>query len=121
MPASSAFRAEALGYIVPEALAADMPTIASAVGGVPEIFGAVSLALVQPSAEAISSRMATALADPEGFKAAMRAPAGLRARFGVEVMAADVQKANYACRTADRCRTQTEARDGEFLSSRRRR
>ena len=26
----------------------------------------------------------------------MRAPAGLRARFGVEVMAADVQKANYA-------------------------
>ena len=90
-------RAEVLGYVVLEALAAGMPVIASAVGGIPEIFGEDSLALVQPSAEAICSRMATALADPEGFKAAMPVPAELRARFGVETMAADVQKAYYAC------------------------
>ena len=60
MPARQAFalariivvpsRAEAMPYIVLEALAAGMPMIASAVGGIPEIFGPGSPALVRPDA-----------------------------------------------------------------------
>ena len=74
MPARQAFalariivvpsRAEAMPYIVLEALAAGMPMIATAVGGIPEIFGAGSPALVRPDAGEIADTMSEALADP---------------------------------------------------------
>ena len=81
MPARQAFalagivvvpsRAEAMPYIVLEALAAGKPMIATAVGGIPEIFGAGSPALVRPDAGELAERMADALADPAAFAAKM--------------------------------------------------
>lgn len=106
MPARQAFRlahvivvpsrAEAMPYIVLEALAAAVPMIASAVGGIPEIFGEGSRALVSPRAVEIAERMAEALRDPSGFRAAMPSEQSLRRRFGVDVMAASIQDAYYA-------------------------
>lgn len=100
MPARQAFalarivvvpsRAEAMPYIVLEALAAGKPMIASAVGGVPEIFGDGSRALVQPDSAAIAERMAEALADEAGFAAAMPPRAALEARFSAAAMARQV-------------------------------
>jgi glycosyltransferase involved in cell wall biosynthesis len=106
MPARQAFgladiivvpsRAEAMPYIVLEALAAGKPMIATAVGGIPEIFGAGSPALVHPDAGELAARMADALADPTAFVAGMPDIATLRARFGVDVMATKIEKAYFA-------------------------
>ena len=81
MPARQAFalariivvpsRAEAMPYIVLEALAAGMPMIASAVGGIPEIFGPGSPALVRPDAGEIAAAMANAVADIAKYRALM--------------------------------------------------
>ena len=57
-------RAEAMPYIVLEALAAGMPMIASAVGGIPEIFGAGSYALISPDAGELAGKMCEFMADP---------------------------------------------------------
>ena len=89
-------RAEAMPYIVLEALAAGKPMIASAVGGIPEIFGAGSPAIVRPDAGEIAGRMADALADPSSFAAKMPGASELKARFGADVMAAKVEKAYFA-------------------------
>jgi glycosyltransferase involved in cell wall biosynthesis len=106
MPARQAFalavvvvvpsRAEAMPYIVLEALAAGKPMIATAVGGIPEIFGAGSPATVRPDAGELAERMVDALADPASFAANMPDVAELRARFGADVMAAEIEKAYFA-------------------------
>lgn len=106
MPARQAFalaiiivvpsRAEAMPYIVLEALAAGKPMIATAVGGIPEIFGVGSPALVRPDAGELATRMAEALADPHAFIAEMPDVAELKARFGVDIMASDIEKAYFA-------------------------
>ena len=106
MPAQQAFalavvvvvpsRAEAMPYIVLEALAAGKPMIATAVGGIPEIFGAGSPATVRPDAGELAARMAEALADPASFAAKMPDVTELRARFGADVMAAEIEKAYFA-------------------------
>ncbi|HEV7252552.1 MAG TPA: glycosyltransferase family 4 protein [Mesorhizobium sp.] len=106
MPARKAFalarcvvvpsRAEAMPYIVLEALAAVRPMIASAVGGIPEIFSAHPHALVSPEAQAIAARMADALADPDGFAAAMPPRENLMARFSANAMAAGIEAAYRA-------------------------
>ena len=106
MPARQAFalagiivvpsRAEAMPYIVLEALAAGKPMIATAVGGIPEIFGAGSLAIVRPDAGALAERMADALADTAAFAKKMPSANELRARFGADVMAAEIEKAYFA-------------------------
>jgi glycosyltransferase involved in cell wall biosynthesis len=106
MPARKAFplarhvvvpsRAEAMPYIVLEALAAGMPMIATAVGGIPEIFGAGSRALVRPEAKDLAERMASAVRDPAGFRASMPGGADLRARFGGDVMARNIERAYFA-------------------------
>jgi glycosyltransferase involved in cell wall biosynthesis len=58
--------AESLPYIVLEAAAAGRPVIATAVGGIGEIFGPTAGSLVPPAdAEALRSAMAKALAAPE--------------------------------------------------------
>ncbi len=103
MPARQAFglgrvmvvpsRAEAMPYIVLEALAAGRPLIASAVGGIPEIVGAGSPALCEPNATSIAGRMIFALSDPAGFAGALPAAASLRERFSAEVMAQAVENA----------------------------
>ena len=106
MPARQAFalartvvvpsRAEAMPYIVLEALAAGKPMIATAVGGIPEIFGAGSPVIARPDAGELAARMADALADPAAFAAHMPDAAELRNRFGADVMAAEIEKAYFA-------------------------
>ena len=106
MPARQAFalagivvvpsRAEAMPYIVLEALAAGKPMIATSVGGIPEIFGAGSPAIVRADPGELASRMADALSDPASFAAGMPSADELRARFGADVMAAEIEKAYHA-------------------------
>lgn len=67
--------------------------IATAVGGIPEIFGADSPALVQPDADELAAKMAFALQEPEKFRALMPAQADLKSRFGADVMAARIEAA----------------------------
>lgn len=105
MPARKAFclarfivvpsRAEAMPYIVLEALAAGMPMIATAVGGIPEILGAGSPALVHPIAGRLAVRMGDALLDPQAYRNLMPSVADLKARFGADVMAAQIEAAYY--------------------------
>ncbi len=75
MPARKAFalarcvvvpsRAESMPYLVLEALAAQRPLIATRVGGIPEIYGPASDALVEPdSVEALANAMLRWLQDP---------------------------------------------------------
>ncbi|TPI41261.1 glycosyltransferase family 4 protein [Mesorhizobium sp. B3-1-9] len=106
MPARDAFaladlivvpsRAEAMPYIVLEALAAGMPMIATAVGGIPEIFGENSPALIRPDASQLAAKMGTALSDFDGYRKLMPQADELKARFGADVMAADIEKAYFA-------------------------
>ncbi len=97
MPAREAFalartvvvpsRAEAMPYIVLEALAAGKTMIATAVGGIPEIFAPGSPALVNPDAGELAGRMAMLIADEAGFARHMPEADDLRRRFGADVMA----------------------------------
>ncbi|QOF72178.1 glycosyltransferase family 4 protein [Aminobacter sp. SR38] len=106
MPARQAFalarfvvvpsRAEAMPYIVLETLAAAKPIVATAVGGIPEILGARSPALVNPDAGEISLKMIEAFRSPAAYAAAMPDTAELKARFGVDVMAREVEKAYFS-------------------------
>ena len=109
MPARAAFalarlvvvpsRAEAMPYIVLETLAAGKPMIATAVGGIPEIFGAGSPALVNADAGAIAGKMQEALSNLTAYNGLMPGTAALKARFGADVMAAEIEKAYFAaCR-----------------------
>ena len=106
MPARQAFamarlivvpsRAEAMPYIVLEALAAGMPMIASAVGGIPEIFGEDSPALIRPDAGQLAGKVDIALRDLDAYRELMPQGQELKARFGADVMAADIEKAYFA-------------------------
>ena len=86
-------RAEAMPYIVLEALAAGMPMIATAVGGIPEIFGEGSPALVQPDARDLERVMAEAATDLARYRTSMPSTADLKARFSAGVMAAHIEQA----------------------------
>jgi glycosyltransferase involved in cell wall biosynthesis len=89
-------RAEAMPYIVLEALAAGMPMIASAVGGIPEIFSKGSYALIRPDAGELAGKMREFIADPAQLTEAMPGPAELRQRFSASVMAARIERAYRA-------------------------
>jgi glycosyltransferase involved in cell wall biosynthesis len=103
MPARQAFalgriivvpsRAEAMPYIVLEAVAAGRPMIASAVGGIPEILGRDSAALAEPSVASLADRMAQAATDGAALAAAMPKAAELRARFSATAMAIQIEAA----------------------------
>jgi glycosyltransferase involved in cell wall biosynthesis len=103
MPARQAFalgriivvpsRAEAMPYIVLEALAAGKPMVASAVGGIPEIFGRDCRAIVPPTASRLADRMAMALTDGAAFASLMPTQDDLRSRFEAGVMAAAIEAA----------------------------
>ncbi len=101
MPARQAFamarsivvpsRAEAMPYIVLEAVAAGMTMIATRVGGIPEILGTDSPALCDVSAESIAEKMVMQVRDPSALAASMPQPDALRQKFGVDVMAAQIE------------------------------
>lgn len=98
MPATAAFakadivvvpsRAEAMPYIVLEALAAEKPLIASRVGGIPEVLGESSRALANPGdAEDLARLMAEARTEPGWQEKVMPRPEAFRSRFSADAMA----------------------------------
>jgi glycosyltransferase involved in cell wall biosynthesis len=89
-------RAEALPYIVLEALAAGRPVIASRIGGIPEILGEASPALVRPEVESLSDRMVTAINDLASFQQLLPVPQVLRQTFSVENMATRLEAEYFA-------------------------
>jgi glycosyltransferase involved in cell wall biosynthesis len=89
-------RAEAMPYIVLEALAAEKTVIASRVGGIPEVLGRDSAALVEPgNAAALARVMATALATPDWASRTMPPQESFQSRFSASVMAAQVEDLYY--------------------------
>ncbi|TWG67513.1 MULTISPECIES: glycosyltransferase family 4 protein [unclassified Aminobacter] len=107
MPAREAFalgrtvvvpsRAEAMPYLVLEALAAGKPMIATAVGGIPEVFGADSPALVMPEPPSVGDAMVRVLADEAAYRGVMPSREELIARFSVETMAANIETVYRSC------------------------
>lgn len=85
-------RAEAMPYIVLEALAAEKTVIASRVGGIPEILGSDSEALIEAGrADLFGAAMAKALSDPAWTKRTMPTADSFRSRFSAVVMAAELE------------------------------
>lgn len=84
-------RAEAMPYIVLEALAAGKALIATRVGGIPEVLGADSDALVEPGDPADLARvMAKAVTTPEWHGATMPDPVAFQAKFSASAMARQI-------------------------------
>lgn len=98
LPAREAFRlgrlvvvpslAESLPYVVLEAAAAAVPLLATAVGGIPEVFGPQSGRLVPPGdVSALAGAMAQALDDPGAQRAtALELRERVRAVFFADLM-----------------------------------
>lgn len=118
MPARQAFalarvvvvpsRAEAMPYIVLEALAAGKSMIATAVGGIPEVFGQNSPALAQPDAESVGAAMVAALRDETAFAAHMPPHAELRSRFSASTMAREIEKVYLTALKRPNAKVETE-------------
>ena len=81
-------RAESLPYIALEAAAAGVPIIATAVGGVPEIFGSQADALIPPEdVPALAAAIAAALDDPaHTHRVAAAVRTRVRSEFSSTVM-----------------------------------
>lgn len=102
MPARDAFRearavivpsrAESMPYIVLEALAADIPTAATRVGGIPEIFGDAASQLLPPGdAASLADAMLAIRNDPQAASAnAANLRRTIQASFTVDAMASAV-------------------------------
>lgn len=89
-------RAEAMPYIVLEALAAEKTVIASRVGGIPEVLGKESAALANPDDSGDLARvMAEAVSTPGWHERIMPKPDWVRSVFSAPVMARDVLKLYY--------------------------
>ena len=108
MPARRAFamakvvvvpsRAESMPYIVLEAVAAARPLVATAVGGIPEIFEQDPTALVQAGSEVLLAKAMLAKLDAPDRALQAKADAKmLEARFSVRAMAEAVESAYRAC------------------------
>ncbi|GEO84630.1 glycosyl transferase [Ciceribacter naphthalenivorans] len=81
-------RAEAMPYIVLEALAAGKSVIATRVGGIPEVLGANSDALVEPGdAEDLANVMARAVTAPDWHGATMPDRQAFKTKFSASAMA----------------------------------
>jgi glycosyltransferase involved in cell wall biosynthesis len=99
MPARDAFalartfvmpsRAEAMPYVVLEALAAGMPVIASDVGGIPEILGQDNPALIDTNTGELERLMEIALREPQKLREWMPDRASMRQKFSVRTMASN--------------------------------
>jgi glycosyltransferase involved in cell wall biosynthesis len=85
-------RAESFPYIVLEAAAAQMPLIATDVGGIPEIVGGVDMPLIPPgNVEALASQLRAFLAGPKPFlDRAAALQKIVSERFTVENMTHDI-------------------------------
>lgn len=84
-------RAEAMPYIVLEALAAEKPVIASRVGGIPEVLGANSAALAIPGDVADLSRLMREVLETPGWQArVMPQPGAFKSVFSASTMAAQM-------------------------------
>ena len=85
--------AESLPYVVMEAAAAQLPVIATRVGGIAEIFGPTAGSLIEPnSAQHLADAMQQVLADPGAAQAAMRARLEhISAEFSVGRMAGAIE------------------------------
>ncbi|MFN6985132.1 MAG: polysaccharide biosynthesis type 4 glycosyltransferase UppD, partial [Rhizobium oryzihabitans] len=103
MPARQAFalaptvvvpsRAEAMPYIVLEALAAGKTVIASHVGGIAEVLGEDSEALVPAGdADALAQIMVKDAENNDWAKRVMPHPDSFKAKFSTPVMASDMMK-----------------------------
>jgi len=86
--------AESLPYVVLEAAAAQLPLIASNVGGIPEIFGPSAASLVPPGdVSALSAAMQAFLDDPAAARAEMaQRLAHVRENFSLARMAEAIEK-----------------------------
>ncbi|PTM98845.1 glycosyltransferase family 4 protein [Mycoplana dimorpha] len=86
-------RAESMPYIVLEALAANVPVIASSVGGIPEALGRGNIALAEPAdADSLSQTMARSITDPTWRRHAMPDPAAFKDAFSASTMASSMMK-----------------------------
>jgi glycosyltransferase involved in cell wall biosynthesis len=85
--------AESLPYIVLEAAAAQLPVIATNVGGIPEIFGPTAGSLVKANnAQALQAAMKRFLASPDAAAAEMRLRLDhIRAGFSVARMTDQIE------------------------------
>jgi len=81
-------RAESLPYVVLEAAAAGKPLITTNVGGIPEIYGELSPALIPPGdASKLAEAVAAAMREPEAMNETARLlRARVKASFSVETM-----------------------------------
>ncbi|SEQ56930.1 Glycosyltransferase involved in cell wall bisynthesis [Devosia sp. YR412] len=94
-------RAESLPYVVLEAAAAQLPVIATNVGGIPEIFGPTAKSLV-PAGDADALRMAmmAALDNPETTHAEMLARlAHIESHFSLATMTDSIEALYHAVMT----------------------
>lgn len=86
-------RAESMPYIVLEALASDVPVIASRVGGIPEVLGIGNIALAEPAdADALAESMTRSVTDPKWRAQVMPDPDCFKGKFSASVMAASMMK-----------------------------
>ena len=86
-------RAESMPYIVLEAIAAQKPVVATAVGGIPEIFDGSAQKLVPAGNEAeLAHAMRAVLEDPEREKKAADEALRIRSRFSVAAMNATIEQ-----------------------------
>ncbi|MFB9951099.1 glycosyltransferase family 4 protein [Rhizobium puerariae] len=84
-------RAEAMPYIVLEALAAGKAVIATRVGGIPEVLGETSAALASPGdAEDLARVMGQAITTPGWREEIMPRPEAFKAVFSASVMAREM-------------------------------
>ncbi|HEX8047920.1 glycosyltransferase [Rhizobium sp.] len=89
-------RAEAMPYIVLEALAAEKAVIASRVGGIPEALGETSAALVVPNdTDDLSRVMAEAITEPDWAHRIMPDIGTIRSAFSASTMAMDTVNLYY--------------------------
>ena len=101
-PASTAFvrarcvvipsRAESTPYVLLEAAAAQMPVIATNVGGIPEIVGDIPMPLVPPGdVDALASQLRSFLSDPKPFlRRAAQLQKHVAGDFSVDAMTRDI-------------------------------